>query len=209
MAACERLAQALASRRHERRVERSADRERQDPLRAERAGEVGDALEGLGGAGDDDLAGRVEVGDPGLALGTLARGLDVVVFEAEDGDHRPGALLGGVLHRGAALGDEAQPVLEGERAGRDEGGVLAEAVPGGGRRLEAEALGGVEDDEAGHEGGELGVGGPGQRLLVGVEEQSGDVSVEDLARRARRAPRTGGPPSSRPCQGAASPGPGR
>ncbi len=43
----------------------------------------------------------------------------------EHGDHRPGRALGGLAHGRAPLGDEAEAVLEVERACRDERGVLA------------------------------------------------------------------------------------
>ena len=72
----------------------------------------------VGVAGDHDLAGRVEVGDPHVAAGAAAGDLDVVVVEAEDGGHRAGAVLGGGLHGLAPLGDEADAVVEVERARR-------------------------------------------------------------------------------------------
>ena len=57
--------------------------------------------------------------------------LDDVVVGAEDGGHGAGPGVGGGLHGGAALGDEADAVLEAQRADGGEGGVLAEAVAGG------------------------------------------------------------------------------
>ena len=87
----------------------------------------GDAL---GRAGDHDLAGRVEVGDPHVAVGPPAGDLDLVVVEAEDRGHRARAVAAGVVHRLGPLGDEAHALVEAERAGGGERGVLAEAVAG-------------------------------------------------------------------------------
>lgn len=91
-------------------------------------------------------------------------------------------MLGGLGHRSPAFGDELEAVLVGEGAGRDEGGVLPEAVAGTGRGLEADPFRRVEDDEARDEGGKLRVGGVRQRLLVGLEQQLRDVAPDDLAR---------------------------
>ena len=77
--------------------------------------------------------------------GDRAGGFDVGEIEAEDGGH--GALAGGDggLHELAAEADGADGVGEGEGAGGDVGGVLAEGVAGG-----------VGDGEIA--GGEFGVG---------------------------------------------------
>ena len=70
----------------------------------------GDAL---GRAGDDDLAGGVEVGDPHVGVGAAAGDLDEVVVEAEHRGHRAGVVVAGVVHRLGALADEAHAVVEG------------------------------------------------------------------------------------------------
>ena len=138
----------------------------------------GDAL---GRAGDDDLAGGVVVGDPHVVVGAAAGDLDLVVVEAEHGGHRARAGQAGVVHRLGPLDDEAHAVVEAERAGGGERGVLAEAVAGAEARLDAEALDGVEHHQAGDERGELGVAGVPQLVGVGVEQQRGDVALGDLA----------------------------
>ena len=70
------------------------------------------ALDALGRAGDDHLAGGVEVGDPHVVVGQVAGDLDLVVVEAEDGGHRAGVVGAGVVHGVGPLDHEAHAVLE-------------------------------------------------------------------------------------------------
>ena len=117
------------------------------------AGGVGDADGRVGGVGGDGLGvggfgeGGFGVGVGGVGggvgvdigfdfAGELVHGLaaevvDLVGGEAEDGGH--GALAGGdgLLHVTAAVTNDANGVGEGEGAGDDVGGVLAEGVAGG------------------------------------------------------------------------------
>ena len=175
----DRLAEPLASCPHERRVEGAADRHRHHLLRSEGSGRVGGIVDRLGAPGDDDLSGGVVVGDPHVAVDAGAGDLDVVVVEAEDGGHRAGSLRRGGAHRRAAFGDEVEALLERQGPAGHEGGVLAEAVPCRRGGLDAHALDGVEHDQAGHEGGQLGVVGGSQLLGVGVEQQPGDIASQD------------------------------
>ena len=85
-----------------------------------------------------------------------------------------------MVHRVGPFADQAHSFVEAESAGCREGGVLAEAVAGAVAGFEAQSLGGVEHDQAGHEGGELGVAGVLQLVGVGVEEEAGDVAFGDL-----------------------------
>ena len=153
--------------------------QRHDLLGAEFLGVHAGGGDAFGRAGDHDLAGSVEVGDPDVAVGPAAGDLDLVVVEAEHRGHGARVVVAGVVHRVGALADEAHAVVEAERAGGGECGVLAEAVAGAEARLDAEALDGVEHDQARHEGGELGVAGVLQLVGVGVEEQAGDIAVGD------------------------------
>ena len=132
-------------------------------------------------AGDDDLPGGVVVGDPDVLVGAPAGDVDLVVVETEDGGHRAGLGQPGLVHRLGAGGHEADAVVEPERAGGGQGGVLAEAVAGAEARLDAQALDGVEHHQARHERRQLGVAGVAQLVGVGVDEQLGDVTIGDLA----------------------------
>ena len=173
------LAQPVAGRGHERRVERPADRQGHHPLGAELLGLRAGRADTLGRAGDDHLAGGVEVGDPHVVVGQVAGHLDLVVVEAEDGSHRAGVVEAGVVHGVGPLDHQAQALLEGQRPAAGERGVLAEAVAGAVVGLDAEALDRVEHHQAGHERGELGVAGVLQLVGVGVEEQAAEVPVRD------------------------------
>ena len=141
----------------------------------------GGRLDAVGRAGDHDLARCVVVGDPDVLVGPAAGHVDLVVVEAEDGGHRARLGRAGIVHGVGALDDEADAVVEAQRAGGGEGGVLAEAVAGAEAGLDAEALDGVEDHQAGDERGQLGVAGVAQLVGVGVEQEAGDVTPGELA----------------------------
>ena len=85
------------------------------------------------------------------------------------------------MHGGGSLGDERDALLESERPGRRQRGVLAEAVAGAEVGVDAESLDGVEHHQAGDERGELGVAGVSEFVGVGVEQQGADIASGDLA----------------------------
>ena len=142
----------------------------------------------VGGAGDDDLPGGVEVGDPDLVVGEVAGHLDLVVVEPEDGGHGARSFETGVVHGVGAGADEGDALREAEGAGGGEGGVLAEGVPRVDVGVDPEPFDGVEDHQARDEGGELGVPGVAEFVGVGVEEESADVPAGDLAGLADEVP---------------------
>ena len=83
-------------------------------------------------AGEHELARRVVVGDgQAEAGGQRAHRVGVA---AEHGHHAARARCAASRHRGGALVDERDGVLELQRPGGDEGRVLAQRVPGGGDR---------------------------------------------------------------------------
>ena len=137
------------------------------------------ALDGGAGAGKDDLAGRVIVGDlADLALrrfgGYRLRGFE---FEAEHGDH--GAFADGdrLLHRLAAAAQQARGVGDGERPGGGEGGILPQRMAGdeSADRCGFEAGLGLQHADNGerdrHEGG-LRVFGEGEGFRRAVEDDT-------------------------------------
>ena len=184
----DRLAQAFAGGRHVRRVEGARHRQRHHPRGAELLGELDAASTPTVRPGDHDLAGSVEVGDPDLVVGEVAGDLDLVVVEAEHGGHRARTFQAGVVHRRRPLDDEPDALLEVDRPGGRERGVLAEAVPGAEAGVDADALDGVEHHQARHERGELRVAGVLQFVGVGVEQQLADVTPGDLARLVDQLP---------------------
>ena len=162
---------------HQGRVEGARDLDRHHPLGPQALGELAGHGDRLGRARDHDLSGRVVVGHPDVALGAHARGLGVVVGDAQQRGHRPRRLLAGAGHGLAPRDHEPDPVLEAEGAAGDERGVLAQAVAGAGGRREADPLDRVEHDQAEHGGGQLGVLGLGQLLDRGVEQEVRQVAV--------------------------------
>ncbi len=102
----------------------------------------------------------------------------------------------------------ADAVLEDERARRHERGVLAEAVAGDGAGLDTEALDRVEHDQAGHEGGQLGVAGGASARRRRPRAAAGPRRGRRPPRPRRPAPRTGGRPRRPPCRAVCDPWPG-
>ena len=185
----EPFAQSGAGRQHHRRVEGPGHRDGQHLAGPELLGMAGGEGDALLRPGDDDLAGGVVVGHPDVRLGPLAGRLGVVVGDPDQRGHgaRPG--VGRLLHGVAPLDDERRPVGEGQCTGGDQRGVLAEAVARTGAGGEAQALDRVQHHQAHDEGGELGVGRPGELLHRGVEQERRQVTSGDLGGLAGHLPR--------------------
>jgi len=166
------LAEVGARSPHQGSVERPGDLNRQHTLRSQRPGELAGQGHGVGSAGDDDLARRVVVGHPHVALRPHASGFGVVVSDAEQGGHRSRRLLPGASHGLAPSDDEPDPVLEAEGTAGHERGVLTEAVAGARSRCETDPFDRVEDDETEDGGGQLRVLGLGQLLNRRFQEES-------------------------------------
>ena len=112
----------------------------------------GSFFDGFGTAGDDDLAGAVEV--DGLDRAALGRNLSTDVFDlifsqAEDSGHAAFTEGYSFLHELAAEADRADGVSKGQGAGSDEGRIFAETVAGSNVRCQS-FLG--EDAAAGRAG---------------------------------------------------------
>jgi len=87
-------------------------------------------------AGDDRLIRRVQVSrhsDSVGAGGLVTGGLDLLSGQAEHGGHGPGTLLAGREHKLAPPAHQPGGVHGGQRARRDVGTVLAQAVSRCGR----------------------------------------------------------------------------
>ena len=97
-------------------MERTADRDGHHPLGTHLLGQFAGPVDRCRGAGDHDLAGRVVVGDPDVGFDPGAGGLDLVVVEPQHHRHGALVLIAGGLHGVAPLGDEANAVVEGQRA---------------------------------------------------------------------------------------------
>ena len=128
-------------------------------LGAEFLGMGAGLLHGGGLAGDDDLAGCVEVRDPHVGVGEIAGHLDLVVVETEHRRHRADVGGAGVVHGSGPLGHQRDSLVEPERTRRRERGVLAETVTGTEAGLDTETFDGVEHHQTRHERRELRVAG--------------------------------------------------
>ncbi|CAB4881809.1 unannotated protein [freshwater metagenome] len=83
------------------------------------------------------------------------------------------------MHRVGPFADQADPVLETQRTGCRQRGVLAEAVARAETWLEPEALHGIEHHQARHERHQLGVAGVLQFIGIGIEHEPCDVTPGD------------------------------
>ncbi|MEY3342204.1 MAG: hypothetical protein RLZZ269_2115 [Actinomycetota bacterium] len=158
----------------------AGDLKRHRLLGTEFLGDLRRSSDSVGRAGDHDLSGCVEVGDPDVRVGSPTGDLHQLVVQSENGRHGPGVVLSGVVHRRGPFVHEANPVVESERARGRESGVLAETVAGAETRLEPESLDGVENHQARHERRELGVAGVAQFLGISVEQEVAHVATRDV-----------------------------
>ena len=194
---------------HEARMIRAGDLERDDFPDALFLRERGHGFHFLHAAGKDDLAGAIEVGDVDVAgRGDLAR-----LFRrgAEQRGHGADGGVAGLLHERAALGDEVQAGLEGERAGGGVRGVFAEREPR--RGLEAQRAAGVvlergEERQAVHIERGLADARLGQDFLRALEAVLADGPAEAVvgAVRKARGPRRCFRRDRRPCRPFGRPG---
>ena len=177
-------AEGVGGAGHDLAVEGGADAEAlgRDPGLAQ--GELGGG-DGLGGAGEHDLARVVVIGDHHVKLGLLddrAHRVDV----AGGGRHRAGRGAGLLGHRGAAGHRDPQHVVLAEHPGGVQGRDLAEAVAGHGAVAEAHRAQQAQAGQARDADGRLGVLGGGEGgelggLFVGGEHRAGEahrVAVE-------------------------------
>ena len=171
-------------------------------------------IDGAGVPGDDGLLGRVEVrrGDYAPSASRAARQASATASGSRprDGGHGALPLRNRRLHEASAGVDEADRVFERQRFGRDERGVLAEAVArherGRDRRALLECA--QQGDAGGEDGGLLHLG-PAQLLLGALEAQLGEREaeravrgLEDGAGRVRRLAGVAPMPTSwEPCPG--------
>ena len=153
------VAEPLAGGGHEGGVERTRHLQRHHPLRAEVLGVSCGAVDAVGRAGDDDLAGSVVVGDPDVRVGEVAGDPHLVVVEPEDGGHR--ARLFDPASCIAAARSETRRIPSSNPSApvAVERGVLAEAVARADACVDTDAADRVEDDQARHEGRQLRVAG--------------------------------------------------
>ena len=173
---CERLAETIASRRHEGCVERAADGKAHRSLGPDLLRDLAGRLDGFGRSRDHHLAGSVVVGDPHIPVDPGARGADQVVVEPQNSGHGAVLLLGCHLHRLAALGDEPNGVLVRERARSAEGAVLTEAVARSEVGRHTRSLHGVQHHHRQNEGGQLAVARVFQLVRIGAQKQVSDIA---------------------------------
>ena len=140
------------------------------------------AVHTLRRAGDDDLARRIEVGDPHIAVGAPAGNLDLVVVEPEHRCHGAGVLDSGLMHGVCAFDDQTHTLVEAQCARCRQRGVLAEAVARAEARLETETFCRVEHHQARHERRQLRVAGVAQLVGVGIEQEVADIAFGNVGR---------------------------
>ena len=193
---------------HEGAMEGCADLQHDGLFGAGGFAEVGGAVDGGGGAGDDGLVGRVEVGggDGGLGddvaadfgaglvgvgfeagelfaelfAGLGAEVVDLVRGQAEDGGHCALSGGNGLLHEAAAGADGLDGVREGEGSGGYVGGVFAERMPGGVGGCDAVFGEDARDGDGDGEDGGLGVLGELEVFFRAFEDELGEREAEGV-----------------------------
>mmetsp|Transcript_30981 Transcript_30981/g.100101 ORF Transcript_30981/g.100101 Transcript_30981/m.100101 type:complete len:499 (-) Transcript_30981:21-1517(-) len=133
----ERLAQRIGRRRHVRRVEGARHGQHLCVLGAHGHHNLAQLLEHLGVTRASAALGEHVVGDVGLLAAAhrrarlVERVLQHGVRAARHGSHRALVGVSSGVHRLGARLDQLEALLKGERAGKDEGRVLAQREPGG------------------------------------------------------------------------------
>jgi len=130
-------------------------------------------------AGDDDLAGAVQICH--IHVGFGGEGADGALVRADHRGHSAAVLRAGFLHKEAALGDEAQAGFKVEGAGGGVRGEFAERKAGGGVDGELADLGAQRSEagEAVDEKGRLAIGRLRERFLRTGESDGAERTPED------------------------------
>jgi hypothetical protein len=165
---------------HESRVVGAGDAEEHGLLSATGFREFAGLVDAIGFAGDDDLAGAIEVGQ--FHAGGDADFVGGLLIEADDGGHGPVRVVACLLHELAALPNEWKRGLKGDDSGRGEGRELTEGQTGGG--FEGE-MGDVcaqefEGDPTDKKDRGLCVFRACQFLFRSIKTEAGDVVTEQL-----------------------------
>ena len=154
-------------------MEGATDLKGDDSLSAPGSGQFSGTGQRVGGTADRNLAGAIDVGD--LNPRGIADVPDRGLVEPYEGEHSPGVLLSGFLHKASSLSGQEESVFEGQYHGCDEGGVLAQTVAGHEGRDVGAGRGQLIAAEIGYADGEygrLGIDGLTQYILGPFEAQS-------------------------------------
>jgi hypothetical protein len=165
-------------------MERGGHRQHQRALGALRRGRGGGGFDGRLDAGNHQLATAIVIGDlHGSVRSALgAGGLDIFIFQPDDGRHR--TLAGGNrgLHGVAADAQQPRGVGNREHAGRAQGGVFAERMAGDIAcrlcKLEAACLKHAHQRHGDRHQRRLGIGGQGQSVLGAFEDHRRELFAE-------------------------------
>ncbi|MCY1417247.1 hypothetical protein D3C76_829880 [compost metagenome] len=164
-------------------MRRHADRQRHGALGATRLARLDGAIHGPGGAGDHDLARRVEVHRADhFALGGFGTGSGHVgIVQTEDCGHATGTGRHGFLHQLAAALHQFHRSGERQAAGSHQRGVLAQAMAGDERRSGAAlALPQTPQGDGGGKNGRLGLVGLVQALFRAFLHQRPEVIAQGI-----------------------------
>lgn len=159
---------------------------------AEFLGACDGVVDAFDGAGEDDLARGVEVGD--IDVGGVGEFADLGFVAADEGGHGALGGIAGGFHVFAAAGDEAEAIGEREGASGGVGGEFAEGESGGGDWVEVGEAFAEEGEahEAVEEEGGLAAGGFGEFLVRAFEHDGGEREAEGFVGLACQIARDGG-----------------
>ena len=173
---------------HQRRVERTRDRERHCAARTGLFTGFHRAGDGIGGAGDDQLTVTVVVDRKNNAVGLCADLFDNRIRQSQNRNYASVGLIRRGLHQLTALGDETQGVLRRQNAGGGERSVLTKGEAGAGIKGHTALLQGGEYREGAGENRDLAVDRAGEIFLRSGEAQIGDRLSGDIGGALKDAP---------------------
>lgn len=165
---------------HESRVVGAGDGEEHGLFGATGFREFAGLVDAIRFAGDDDLAGAIEVGQ--FHTGGDADFVGGLLIESDDGGHGAMGVVACLLHELAALPNEGKCGLKRHDPGRGEGGELTEGQTGGGLEGEMRDVGAeeFECDPTDKKDRGLCVFCARQFRFRSIEAEAGDVVTEQL-----------------------------
>jgi len=154
---------------HETGVVGSGDLKGNGPFDAGLPGGFHGGGDPVGGSGEDDLAGAVEVGY--FQPAGVSDSTGFCLIGPDEGQHSTGSAVAGLLHESSPGGDEEESIFSGEVVGGGMGGEFTEGQAGGGMEVPMGAFfpENLEKGEAMEIEGGLAIAGFGELLLGAIE----------------------------------------
>jgi hypothetical protein len=126
------------------------------------------------------LAWCIEVCDPHIGIGATARNFNLIVIKTQNSSHSSWACGACFVHGVGAFNNQPNTIFKRQGTSGGERRVFAQAMSSAETGLNSQTLNSIEDHQAGHESGQLGVSGVFQLLSIGVKEKGADITASNV-----------------------------